>query len=309
MNLLPMIFAFMVIFGVLALTFIRETKSFHILESSFEGQHRTERRVNNTIVSKAYRKIKSEGTIPSQKQPSLPTKKGVFESRRQFFPPFENSKFNLAKLFESDEDLRRHPLYEPMATLLRLLYEKPLFSKLSRPGIEYQILDALLNKAKTLKSQGADPVPGQAKITEDLSELGPDDPALRPIYYKLLKGTNQYSEKGGYPPLGDYFCIDKGKLPISLSFASPQLLEALFGKEIKAFILDKEEMEWAKEHKYVYFSKEDLQTLLNQYPVKAQGFTLIEPFIDTSKQFAPRSECGGKDQITGLTVRKKLHSH
>ncbi len=218
MNLLPMIFAFMVIFGVLALTFIRETKSFHILESSFEGQHRTERRVNNTIVSKAYRKIKSEGTIPSQKQPSLPTKKGVFESRRQFFPPFENSKFNLSKLFESDEDLRRHPLYEPMATLLRLLYEKPLFSKLSRPGIEYQILDALLNKAKTLKSQGADPVPGQAKITEDLSELGPDDPALRPIYYKLLKGTNQYSEKGGYPPLGDYFCIEQGKAADLIEF-------------------------------------------------------------------------------------------
>ena len=296
MNVLPMIFAFLLIFAGISFTFLRDTKSFQILESSFEGYQRTERKVNNALAQKAYRKIKGDPVKKNQKEPAIKTSK-EFQSRRAFFPPFENSKCNLAPLFASDQNPKsNHPLYEPIATLLRLLYEKSVFSKTAQGGLEYQILDALLEKAKALET------------VTDLNELIPEDKALQPIYYKLLKGTNVCTEEKGYPPLSDYFSIQPGKLPIYLSFAAPQLLEALFGKEIKEFILNKEQKEWESTKKYVYFSKEELQELIQRYPMKTQLLSLLEPFIDGSKQFAPRKDFGGKDKLSGLAVRKQVKS-
>lgn len=297
MNILPLILILALVFGGLALTFIRDTKSFFLLERSFEGHHRTERLVHNRLAQKAYRKTKGKSVKTNNTESSSSSPKQTsFQSRRQYAPPFENSKCNLAPLFELDQDLKQHPLYESIAILLHLLYGKNLFAKQKHEDLEYKILDALLAKAGSLET-----------IT-DLSALTPDNKALQPLYYKMLKGTNQYNETQGYPPLGDFFSIHSDQAPIYLSFASPALLEALFGKEIKEAILRHEEEAWNKEHKYVYFSKEDLQALVNQIPGKAPPLSLLEPLINGSKQFAPRTELSGMDHISGMTVRKPIES-
>ena len=45
---------------------------------------------------------------------------------------------------------------------------------------------------------------------------------------------------------------------------------------------------------------------MNKALAKSTFFTSLEPFLDYSKQFMPRSSIGGRDQITGLAVEKPL---
>ena len=294
MNLLPLIFVFLVIFGGISLTFLRDAKSFFILESSIEGYHRTDRVVSNALVKRAYRKIKTAPLVKKENKTG-PKKAVEYQSYRLLFPPLDNSKVNLAPLFEYEGEIRLHPLYQSLATFLRLLYQEQLFSKeSSSQKIEYRLLDALLNKGRALKGD------------VELTDLMPDDLKLQPLYYKMLKGTNQYDQEKGFPPLEDYFCVREGKVPISFSFASPPLLEALFGKSVKEKILLEEYNKWASAEKYVYFSKEELQSLISQDPLRASSFSTIETYLDYSKQFTPRTDLGGKDNGTGIVIRKKI---
>lgn len=296
MNLLPMVFAFLFIFATISITFLKEMKSFFLFESSIEAHHRIERVLSNTIATRAYQKIKTElkPATPSF-QPKKETKPKTFYSKRTSFPPFINSKLNLTPLLDKSQDAKQHPFYEPLAKLLRELYQKPLFARLKREKIEYQLLNALFKKAK------------EKEVIEDLTDLIPDDPLLSSIYYKLLKGTNQVKDQKGYPPLADYLILEEEDAPIVyFSFASPPLLEALFGHTIKEAILNKEKEKWQSENPSIYLTKEELQALLAEHPSQMMHFSLIEPFLDFSKQFFPREEIGGKDPATGMTLRKPL---
>lgn len=137
------------------------------------------------------------------------------QNRRSIFPnvlssPFDNSKFNIAPLIKHEGDFKLHPLFEPLAEMVRLLYRNNLFERKPRlEKVEYRLLDALIMQARKYPER------------EDLAEVFPDDPVLRNIYYKMLKGTNQYSETEGIPPLGDFVAIQNDANAISIYFASP----------------------------------------------------------------------------------------
>src|SRR5580700_8215354 len=193
MNVLPLIFTFLIIFTCISSTFLKEVKSFSLSETIWNSACCTEGKVNRQILYKTYKKKVRE---PVEKKESAPKrfpqakKRSPYFSRRSFFPPFESSKFNIGPLLKNEGELRLHPLYEPLAELLRLLYEAPL-KECHSEKIEYRLLEAILTKAR------------QCSEAKELSELSPDDPVLRKLYYKLLKGTNQYSQKGSIPPLRD----------------------------------------------------------------------------------------------------------
>jgi hypothetical protein len=207
----------------------------------------------------------------------------------------ESSKFYLKPLAKDDTEFKTHPLYEPLANLLRILYQKNLFSKPNTPGrVEYLLLDAIVKKIRKYPD------------AELLSDLCPDDPRLKAIYYKMLKGTNQYSPEKGIPPFSDFFSMEKSGKSISLSFASPPLLEALFGQEIALEILSNERKNSESSNKYYYISKEDLQNLLFKNPSTASLLPAIEPYLDHSKQLKPRNSLHGRDQITGIGLEKSL---
>ena len=224
MNILPLVFTFLIIFSCISLGLFREIKSFFLIETTLESYHRTERVLNNAINQKSYRKIKGEAT--SSKAPSQHKSKSFsFTSKRELFPSLENSKFNLSVLVKHVGEFHLHPLYEPFAEFLRLLYKKKIFDKEERADVEYFLLEAMLKKAQ------------KSPNTQDLAELFPEDPVLAKIFYKMLQGTNQYTRTAGIPPLRNFVSLEPESKAVSLSFASPVLLEAVFGSKIASIIV------------------------------------------------------------------------
>lgn len=294
MNILPLIFTFLIVFSCLCLTFFREMKSFLLVESALSGFRRTERVVDNTLARKNYRKMKANS---SQKKKTVPKRKNqsAYASRRTMSPPLEESKFNLGAIAKSETLLQTHPLYEPLANFLRILYQRRVFDqtpKVERP--EYQLLEAIVKKLQKFPD------------ADSFAELCPDDPKLKTLYYKMLKGTNQYSPgKNGIPPLADFFSLKKNTKAVNLNFASPSLLEALFGDEVSEEILKMERLKWAGTAKYYYVSKSDLQTILSKNPTTAFLLPALTPHLSDSKKFTSRNRIVGKDESTGISVRKK----
>lgn len=269
-------------------------KSFSLIETAIHGYNRTERTLSNTIPRKAYRKIKVEASSKIEKGNKEKGRKN-YSSMRSLFPPLDNSKFNLSPLIKEPGTLKLHPLYEPLANLIRLQYRERLFKKEPKSEkLEYRLIDEILKKAQKYPD------------TENLAELYPEDLTLRKIFYKMLKGTNQYTEDKGIPPLGSFLVLSKKEKALSLSFTSPIILEAFLGKEIALEILEIERSKWRELNSYYYLSKEDFQNIAMKSPAKAAFFTSLDPYLDYSKQFTPRHQIGGRDRITGITVQKTL---
>lgn len=290
MNVLPLVFTFLIIFSCLACTFLREVKSFSLIETTLHGYSRTDRELSNRIVRKAWGKIKVEPAEKNKGESKARTKN--YTSMRRLFPPLENSKFNLTPLIKHQGELKLHPLYEPLAGLLRLLYGKNLLKKQEK--LEYRFVEAILKKAQKLEGG------------TDLTDLYPEDPVLKKIYYKMLKGTNQYTRTKGIPPLESFLHIGKSDKAIALSLAQPLILEAFYGPEISAEILKMEQDKWKELNKYYYFSKEDLQNVLGKNPAKTLAFASLEPYLEYSKGITTKDQIGGRDKITGLAVKKDL---
>ena len=248
MNILPLVFTFLLIFACLSVTFFKDLKSFYLAETTLTSYQRTERALNNAIAQKAYRKIPVE---KKEKKEQPPKKKIEYKSKRTMSPPLEKSKFNIGPLVKHQSDIKMHPLYEILAEYFRILYSKSVFCKEAHSEkIEYRLIDAMIREAK--KASFA---------STDLSQLYPEDAELKKIFYTLLQGTNQYDRAKGIPPLRDVLTIQKDSPAISLSFAAPSLLEALFGIEIAGEIIETERLNWAQTGKYYFYSKKDLQSL------------------------------------------------
>ncbi len=291
MNILPLIFAFLFVFSFFAFNFLKEQKSFILTETVFDSYNRVESNLQNKTIRKAYSKFTTEPTPAKTTNPTTKQTTKNFVSYRTFFPPLETSKFNLTPLIKDAAEFKLHSLYEPLANLFRILYGKNLYKT---ENIEYRILDAMLTKAR------------KNPELENLADIHLDDPEIKKIYYKMLKGTNQYEVgKAGIPPLGDFLAIGKENIAISFSFASAALLEAVLGKEITTHIFLEEEKKRTELNKHCYFSKEQLQALVTKNPAQFSNFSSIEPYIDYSKQFKSRKERGGKDEKTGLAIKKQ----
>lgn len=291
MNILPLALTFLLIFSCIAVTFLKQVKSTLLAETSFETFHRAERSLNNYFVQKAYRKASGETLVKNQ-TPTKTKKTLTYSSKRLSFPPSDSSKFNLTPLIEYQGELKLFPPYETLIQLLCILYEGRLFEKGSK--IEYQIAETLIKTAQKL-----------SKI-KTLAELQPKDPTLAKQFYQMLKGTNQYTSTSGIPPLGDFITLLPEKKLASLSFASPPLLEALFGKEIADTILEEEQRKWAESKKYYFFSKDDLQALLAKHPGHSSTFSHFDPLLSYTKKAAPRRTIGSQDKQTGMRLEKNL---
>lgn len=289
MNILPLIFTFLVVLSLIALTFTKEIKSTRLIEKAANSYHRVERNMNNYEIKKSYKKFLKE---PSGKI-AAGTKKNGFRryiSRRQIFPPLENSKFNLFPLTQLEGEITLHPLYELAASVLRSFYGNNLFKDREKK-IEYHLLDAILANLKNNPQE------------QNLAELCPDDPVLAALYYQMLKGTNQYSDEAGISPLKDVLTSSKDPRVLSISFASYGILKALFDEGIARKILSEEKKKSEESHRYCMIPKEDLQMLLKNNPSLLAKFAELQPYIDFSLKIRAKKEIGAKDTKTGLSLR------
>jgi hypothetical protein len=128
------------------------------------------------------------------------------------------AKLNLYPLLTEGQSA--HPaLYETAAKMLRTFYQNPLFKTEKR--FEYKILDAILAGGK---------IKIDAKNSLALETIALSDPTLQPFYYAFLKGTKRYQlSEIGYPPLVDYWKIEKDPAKICLFHCNPDMLTIFFG--------------------------------------------------------------------------------
>ncbi|MBS0620740.1 MAG: hypothetical protein JSS61_04705 [Verrucomicrobia bacterium] len=292
MNILPLIFAFLLIFTTLAMTFLREVKSFAVIEDSLESFYRAERVLNNEIVKKSYKKNRGKTLTKRTSKGRQQQKKETYRSLRDRYPPLENSKFNIWKLVEHQGEPSTHPLFSPLAKLLDLLYYKTLFAKEKEGAkLSSQIAKELLAAI--------------AKAPEDtpLSELHLKDPELDKLFYYMAKGTNQYDRERGIPPLEDFLSYEKEMATVYVCYAALPVLEALFGPQVAKAVFRKEQDFWAENKKYAPCKKKEFEEILQAQPNKGALFAQLQPFLNHARRAIYGPVMGGRDPATGLGVK------
>ena len=133
------------------------------------------------------------------------------------------AKLNIYELITKGQN-DQAALYETAAKMIRTFYQNELFKKEKR--FEYKILDAILAGAKT-KLEG--------KNTLALETIALSDKTLQPFYYAFLKGTKHYKvSEIGYPPLIDFWKIEKDPAKICLFHCNHDMLTVFFGPKTAA---------------------------------------------------------------------------
>jgi hypothetical protein len=299
MNILPVVFGFIFIFSLLTLGLIQGQYHAVLAEKCFKSYHTLSRLSSNAVAKKLYDRIKTspppaDPSKPPSTEPSQKPHKTSSRSKREYFPPLESSKFNLLPLLELKTDPKNHPLYEICAELLRFLYEEPLFKPHRKEGIEYDLLNAMI---KMFRSKA------DSKV---LSDFYPEAPDLRQIFYKMLKGTNQYNVENhlGIAPLEDFILLDKST-SIRFSFASAPLLHAIFGKKIALNIFTAEKKK-REEGKPGSLTKDELTALLSSDTARSSLILELEEHIDFTQKYPKRTTLSKRDKGNGLVVKKKI---
>jgi hypothetical protein len=175
---------------------------------------------------------------PKEKKDKIP----VYKDKRDKRYGLESSKFNLWPLcHHSKSDIEYNALSKSAIRLIQILYQDADFYKKAKdPKLAEKILLEMISQ------QG-----------EELSQLFPKT-VSSDIYYKMLKGSNT-----GYPPLGEYFKIEKSKdPPIQWSYATTPILRAVLGDAATNRVLAAEKAAWEANHRTRIMPKEILRELL-----------------------------------------------
>ncbi len=234
MNLLPFVCALLVIFGLLSTSLFRERISLSNLKTACQGSLRAERKSRNYLESALYIKNKKVQSAKEKKeisaakpnpQPQKNPDSDKLPEHRDEKIFTTNTKLNLTPLFTEKNPL----LYDTTLHYIRALYGKASFY---REGLEKQILDQIMASGIALKQRAS------------FTELFPEDPALRTIFYKMLKGTGSYDlDTGmGYPAFDNYFQLGENPKSPAICFreAPTRLLRSLFGEAAAEEILKEE---------------------------------------------------------------------
>ncbi len=296
MNILPLVCGFLIVFAILSATFVRNHHSVILTERSIASASLTQRALLNAIEKKQFSKAPNIST-------PIDSLKGKIKNPlhlRSITPPVEYAKLNISTLFENSINPKANPIYKVASRLIASLYSHtPIFKNASVQKLEEKILDAIIQKGISLKT------------STSLNELFPDDPALKEIYYKMLKGTNscKIAENIGTPRLSDFFSCSKQKQENTLyfAFASKPLLEALFDQEIALKIISLEKMNIQNKNPPYSLGKNELQTLLLNTSSHQLSLSLFEPYLNYGKQIPAKKTIARVDSSTGLMFRKKIN--
>lgn len=291
MNILPFVFAFLLTFSCLTFSFVRERNSIQLIEFALQGYLHTEKATRNGVIKHAFDKIKGEELFcpVTKTKPS-----SFFVSKRSHFPPLETTKFYL-RAFLKGPETSKHPLYEPLASLLRELYQETLFIPEKAPqGVEYLLVESMIQTLKTTPS------------VHHLSDLWPRESSLHTLYYHMLRGTNRYSKQEGIPPLHHFLSLDKSDKGFHVNLASEAVLKACVGSVVQQEILKQEQQQSESTQKQYSFSKQEFQKLSLLHPKEQMALEKIEPFISYAKRSGKKESLLRRDAKTKIGIEKEL---
>lgn len=295
MNILPLVLSLLLIFAFTSYNLLQQRIATKWEETSYRSFMTVERKLRSKwerlLFKEAAKDTKEKKTVKKRQ-----TTKHFFESPREKQKKSDLSKLNLAPLMAKPKPSFHAGLYETAAQLIRELYEDKIFSQVPMSEqLEYRILDALIEQGM------------QIPENTSLAQLFPDDPLLKDVFYKMLKGTNTYqlSAHKGIAPFSDFFLIDPAATskPIHFSFASKELLIAVLGKKNTISVMEEEKKKWEEEQKIHTLSKPELETVLMNNRSNLSDF---EDLFDFAKVAKGSKYITSEDKTTGINLKKKL---
>jgi hypothetical protein len=215
MNILPFVFAvlFVLSYGI-GSSFQTQIAFYRNQKASLKSL-KAEQNFLRYSEEKQFKNLPGLEVKVDKKAASTPSTR-VTDPKDVPLPPinFDCARLNLFPLINEGKEAHLE-LYETAAKLLRIFYQTEVFG--SKKRFEYQLLDQLLAAAK--------------KAIEDkkvlpLETLPLKDSSLQPIYYTLLKGTKKH-----FPPLLEYFKVERDPSKICLFHAHPKMMTVFFGEK------------------------------------------------------------------------------
>lgn len=223
MNIIPFVFALLLIFSYSIAASFQARLLSHKNQKAFLSLRGAELDILRKSELEQFKSLAGEA-VKKPKQQRLKEKKPEKEKKKEPLPlNTPCAKLNLYPLVIEGREMHQ-ALYDSVAKTLRVFYQGHFFPTEKR--FEYKLLDAILAGAK-------EKLRGKTKLAIETISL--KDPNLQPMYYALLKGTKHY-ELGvtGYPPLIDYWKMEKEASKICLFHGHPDILTVFFGAKTAA---------------------------------------------------------------------------
>ncbi len=254
MNILFLVFGFILIFLFFSATLLKQTIFFSSEQKSccayIEAKHKIHDKLER-YKYKSYDEKLTKTKTSSKKREKKIKQEGSYRSHRLFPTLSSQAKWNLAPLISEKKPISY--LEEATICFLESLYGHADFwkkEKIQNPELAQALLDSFKNKV----------------LPEKISDLFPEELSLQPIFYKMLKGSGYYdlASQQGYPPLEDYFRLEKeNTYTLSLPYACLPALEALLGDVLTSKVLQIEKEKFEKKEGYHSISKKEFTELIN----------------------------------------------
>ena len=158
--------------------------------------------------------------------------------------------------------------------------------------MEYALIDALITK---LHSNAA---------AKQFSEIYPDDPELKEIFYKMLKGTNLYTQELGIPPFAHFFSLEKSSKAIQINYTSKEILTSTFGQELTDQILAWEQ----EQHSSRFLSAKEFEQLTPTRYEDSSLLSTLGPFISYAKHSSKQKILYRQDPHTNIGIERPIHT-
>lgn len=301
MNILPLVLSLILVLSFSSVSLLNERRATQIETKSFLGHMETIRQARNAQEEDLFRgwarAIASEDPESAIPLSSLAKTPRTQEELAQYATwctlrrSCSYSQLNLAPLKECfDQRIQKIAL-----TLIDNLYGHALFYQEAKKKT-HKLPEEIL--ALILKTDSED----------FISLIEENSPHLETLY-KMVKGTNTYDLKikQGYPPLEDFFCYDKGQKSLfRLHFASPSLLEVIFGEEIPTLIAAKEKEKWLEHTPRPFVSEQELNDLILKENTVENPLTLLAPYIDYTHQPPQRTALYIIDNKTKIRLKREV---
>ena len=299
MNILGIVFSMLLIFSFGFYACLEKQVAIHQIHKTFLAQAKIHHQILSDCEEKNYKSIKAIRKKTLSKGASSSPKASKKSSEKPLTIPLVNpecARLNLWPLLQKEEkEEGRPPLYEQLAHLLKIYYEKPLFAFFSdRSELEYRFLDAwLLEIRKILAQKPQEPIL--------LEKIAFKDSSLQTLYYNMLRGS-----KNKYPPLLDFVKIKqvaKESEKLCLLHATPTMLSVFFTTAANAIY---EEM-----HKEtLVITEERIEELCRQHHAAAPPKELFQllSLSRFSHPSTPETTFWEEDGETKLSIRQKIYT-
>lgn len=227
MNVLPLTFSLLIVITVASTAFFEQRLDTKRFTNSYSQSHQADRNIIKQINHDNFSELKSQ---LAQKPPINHTEsankkdKSPRQSEKKN-EPRHCARLNLFALLDL-EDPKLDVRYELCLKFFHSYYSNiTLIKNHHSQKILGKLLDAILYSAKTLKEKN-EPI--------CIEKLDLNNAHLQQIFYKMLKGTNNYEfgTQTGYPALTEYISVEIGEDKICFPHASKEILSILFSQQV-----------------------------------------------------------------------------